>query len=114
MDRTAELTDEQVSATLGALKDRITRLLGRSLEKLLLFGSRARGDADPDSDVDVAIIVRGLDTETKERIFSAITDIELDLLVPVSALVLSDREFRSLVARERRIALDIQREGIPL
>jgi predicted nucleotidyltransferase len=34
----------------------------RDVELALMFGSRARGDARPDSDVDVAVIGRGVDT----------------------------------------------------
>lgn len=114
MDAAAVLTSEEVRVALAALKERVKGLLGNALLKLVLFGSRARGDADPDSDVDVAIVVRGLDAQTKDRILSTVTGIELEHLVPLSTLILSEEEYRRLFKGERRIALDIEHEGIEL
>jgi predicted nucleotidyltransferase len=114
MDAAAVLTNEEVRAALSTLKERVTGFLGSALLKLVLFGSRAHGDADPDSDVDVAIVVRGLDVETKNRILSTVTGVELEHLVPLSTLILSEEEYRRLLERERRIALDIEHEGVEL
>jgi predicted nucleotidyltransferase len=36
-------------------------MYGPRLERVVLFGSRARGDAQPDSDYDVAVFLNGLD-----------------------------------------------------
>jgi uncharacterized protein len=35
-------------------------MYGDRLERVVLFGSRARGDAQPDSDYDVAIFLKGM------------------------------------------------------
>jgi hypothetical protein len=43
-----------------------------------------------------------------------IADFELKYLTPLSTLVLSDDDFEFLKKRERRIALDIEKEGILL
>jgi predicted nucleotidyltransferase len=114
VDPYAVVTEEQVRHALSVLKERLTGFLGESLVKLSLYGSRARGDHDPDSDVDVAVVVRGLDAVLKRRIFSLVAEIEVDLLVPLSTLVLSESDYLGLRAHERRIALDIEEEGIPL
>ena len=114
MDAAAIMSNEDVRSALFVLRDRVKDLLGDSLLKLVLFGSRARGDADPDSDVDVAIIVRGLDSMTKERVLSTVTKVELEHVVPLSTLILSEEDYARLLKGERRIALDIEREGIPL
>ncbi len=114
MDAAAILTDEEVRAALSTLKERLNTVLGNALVKLVLYGSRARGDADPDSDVDVAIVVRGLDKVLKERILRVVTDIELDSLVPLSTMILSENAYLQLLDKERRLALDIEREGVPL
>ena len=114
MDSTAILTDEEIRRALGALKEGLKSLLGTSLVKLVLFGSRARGDADPDSDVDVAIIVSGYDAQMKNRMLDIIAAIELEQGVPLSTLILSTTEYVRLLERERRIALDIEREGVAL
>jgi len=96
------------------LKHRLETLLGDRLERIVLFGSRARGDWDADSDTDIAIIVRGLDHHLKMRVLDEVASVELDHLAPLSTLVLSTERFSYLLGRERRIALDIEREGIPL
>jgi predicted nucleotidyltransferase len=99
---------------LGELKKNLEDLLGPQGFKMRLFGSRARGDENKDSDVDVAILVPGLTREMKSRIFDVVAEIELEYLLPISVLVFSQDEFDHLKKRERRIALDIDREGIPL
>jgi hypothetical protein len=72
------------------------------------------GDHDRDSDIDVAVIVEGLTRGLKERIFDAVADVELEHDRPVSLFVFSRLDFDTLLKRERRIALDIRPEGIPL
>jgi hypothetical protein len=64
--------------------------------------------------MDVAILVRELNRELKDEILNIVADIEVEYLTPLSTLVLSTEEFNRLRARERRIALDIEEEGIPL
>ena len=100
-------------AILKDLKDSMKGFLGNRV-RLILYGSRARGDYDDGSDIDIAIIVRGLRRKEKSRILDQIADIELKYLTPLSTLVLAEDDFESLKKRERRIALDIEKEGIPL
>ncbi len=107
------LTTEE-RAALAELKESIARLLGSRPVKLILYGSKARGDFDPESDLDVAVIISGLTREEKKRILEKVAEVELEHLTPISTLVLSAEEFEFLRKRERRIARDIEREGIPL
>jgi hypothetical protein len=64
--------------------------------------------------MDVAVIVHGLTRKLKGQIFDEVAEFELEHHMPLSVLVLSEEEFNHLKKRERRIALDIEREGIPL
>jgi uncharacterized protein len=90
MDAAAILTEKEVRAALAALKDQLGSLLGRALVKLVLYGSRARGDADPDSDVDVAIVFRTTDGGTRGPILHVVAQVELECGVPLSTLILQD------------------------
>jgi len=101
-------------AILRELKRSLGSSLGDQLVRMVLFGSMARGDYDDDSDIDVAVIVRGLTRGLKHQILDKVAELELQHHMPLSVLVLSDEEFNRLKGRERRIALDIEREGVPL
>jgi len=50
---------QQESEALGEFSTRIRAALGPNLRELRLFGSKARGDARPDSDLDVLVVVAG-------------------------------------------------------
>jgi len=106
--------EKAIGKTLLEVKRRLKTMLGNQLVLLVLYGSRARGDYERHSDIDIAVIVRDLDRELKLRILEAVAEIELQYLVPLSTLVLSESDYTHLLRRERRIALDIQREGVQL
>ena len=106
--------NDKRNKALTDLKKSLKDFLGDRLRRMILFGSMARGDFTDESDIDVAIIIRGLTRELKHQILDRVAEVELKHLTPVSTLLLSEDEFNRLKRRERRIAIDIEREGVPL
>ena len=53
----------------------LTEIYGDRIERVVLYGSRARGDAKPDSDYDIALFLKG-PTDTWEEL-KHIVDIEV-------------------------------------
>ncbi len=87
---------------------------GPRLRHVTLFGSWARGQAGPDSDVDVAVVVEGLSRAEWTEAIDLACGVEDSTGTFLSPFVLSADRFELLLARERRIAQDIVAEGIPL
>ncbi len=87
---------------------------GARLVAMKLFGSRARGDAHEDSDWDVLVVVEDLTGAEAREIAFFCGDLMTKYDVLVSALALSRDRHEELLGRERRIALEIEREGMPL
>jgi uncharacterized protein len=110
----SSMTQDSREHILVELRERLRAVLGDRLQRMILFGSMARGDHTDQSDMDVAIIIRGLTRQMKDQVLDIVAEIELQHLTPVSAIVFSEEEFNHLKQRERRIALDIEREGILL
>lgn len=97
---------EELAAKLRATyKDRLVRLV--------LYGSHARGDARPDSDVDVLVVLTGsLDRGAEiTRIVDVTYDILLRSGVHLSALPMSEEDF---LTRATPLLMNVRREGIPL
>ena len=78
----------------SAVLDEIVARLVQALEpqRVYLFGSRARGDGDRDSDFDLLIVVPSSDLPGYARDRIALRSLR-GLRVPVDVIVLTDEEF---------------------
>ena len=52
--------------SLPTIVDRLVRQL--SLVRIILFGSRARGDARPDSDIDLLVVLRNVENKHRAHV----------------------------------------------
>jgi predicted nucleotidyltransferase len=92
------------------LKRRLSEVT--SLVDIRVFGSRARGDADEYSDLDIFIEVEGIDTETREKIYDITWEVGLDNLVLISALIFTQDEIENSPLRSSFIVQNIFDEGV--
>lgn len=60
------MEQQQLLKILVQMNKEIYQLLGSSLEKVVLYGSYARGDFTPDSDVDILILTNTTASETQK------------------------------------------------
>ena len=58
-ERPARTLEPSTARAVSDLKDRLERHFGRRLAGVFVYGSRARGNHRPDSDVDVAVAFSG-------------------------------------------------------
>jgi len=91
-------------------------LLNRKLKvsELVLFGSRARGDADPDSDLDVLVIVDDLSPEFEEYISDCAWEAGFEYGIVIVPVVFSRNEWENGPERYSLLAEAIKSEGVIL
>lgn len=82
--------------------------------EIVLFGSRARGDAEPDSDYDLLVLTGGdVGLQHEESILRALFPIEMETGA-VLTFLLHKHTWNSPIYRAMPIRQNIDREGIVL
>jgi predicted nucleotidyltransferase len=105
---------DQDRAALAEFGRRVRAALGSNLVDLRLFGSKARGDAGPDSDIDVAVIVETPDDGVEDRVIDIAFDIDLAFDVYLSPRVIPRSVLHDPVWQLTAFVQAVQREGVPL
>lgn len=83
--------------------------------KLVLFGSRARGDADPDSDLDVIVVVEGhADQTNRDWISDCAWEAGFDSGIVIVPLVYGRAEWEQGPERHSLLVQAVEREGVPV
>jgi predicted nucleotidyltransferase len=105
--------NEKLKMILAELRRRFEALYDERLVQMILFGSQARGDAEPGSDIDVLVVLRGEVSPCEEigRTIEEVADISLEYNEAVSCVFVSEEQFE----RERSpLLLNVRREGMPV
>ncbi|MEW6200908.1 MAG: nucleotidyltransferase domain-containing protein [bacterium] len=83
--------------------------------EIIIYGSKARGDFDEESDIDVLILLEcDVDTKLEKEIIELVYDIELEHDVVIGLLMESKDFWNSDLANAMPIHWNIDKEGIVL
>ena len=105
------MSGSQLQKILKALRLEFARVLGDRLDTVILFGSRARGEAQTDSDIDVLVVIRDeFDYgDLIQRTSAIVSALSLEYDVVISRVFVSKEQFE----RERSpFLLNVRREGV--
>jgi predicted nucleotidyltransferase len=95
---------------------RVRALLGERILRLAVVGSRARGQARADSDLDIWVLLDRCERQERRQILAAACDVQMDLCLPfgVSPLIMTRDQYNHLVSLERGLPRDLEKDAIPL
>lgn len=94
----------------------IKKIYGIHLRQIILYGSYARGDFGPDSDIDIMILLDISDLELKvysQKLSYMTYDFNLDYGIDIKPIAKSEMHFKKWVVNYPFYA-NIQKEGVIL
>jgi predicted nucleotidyltransferase len=105
------LSSQKLNTILAELRSHLEELYGKRLVHLVLYGSQARGDALPGSDVDVLVVLAGpVEPATEiERVTPITAALSLEHDIVISCVYISEKRY---IEENSPLLLNIRREGI--
>ena len=94
---------------LRRFRAELDKVYGDKIERVVLFGSRARGDARSDSDYDIAVFLKELTIFDKEA--EQIARIEIDILNDTGAVINAMPFSAGAYNRRTGLMRELRREG---
>lgn len=76
------------------LVPKLREIYGKRIEKVVLYGSVARADDTPESDIDIAVIVHGYTKEMHDEMLDFLVDLELEFDKVMSVLLIDYNDYQ--------------------
>ncbi len=99
---------------LQALFARLQKSYGKKIQRAMLFGSKARGDADGDSDIDVLLLVKQETWQIRDEISGIVADINLEYDLQIDIRVIGVARWKHLAEIQAGLFRNITQDAIPL
>jgi predicted nucleotidyltransferase len=105
------LNTEEKSA-LKSFKKHLEDTLGERFVELKLFGSKARGDDNLQSDLDVLTVVTDEDWHISDTVYGIATDILIQTSICISPKVISQKRFERLSKENDSFVRNVERDAV--
>jgi len=104
---------KEIESVLQRIKEHLNRVYGDRIKRVLVYGSFARGEADEESDVDVAAVVA--DELSPSKVEQCLAELLFQILMEKSELVtvfaIPETKFNSY---NSPLLLNIKAEGVQI
>jgi predicted nucleotidyltransferase len=114
MDRKDVLKDRRFATILRELSLEIIENLQGRIEKIILFGSAARGTISEESDIDILVVVDEKDDEIVKRIEDFAFGAMQRLGILVSPTIIGHGAYADMKRERYPMIMNVEREGISL
>jgi uncharacterized protein len=103
--------DQNLKYILAELRLEYERIYGERLVTMVLYGSQARGDAEPGADIDVLVVLKGPVQPGEEiaRTSAAVSSLCLKHEVVIAEVFMDETTF---LTRQGPLLRNVRREGI--
>lgn len=105
--------NNKISRILVEFKHQLLEIYGDRLYNMTLYGSNARGDAEPGSDIDILVVLSGEVKPIKEiaRTEYVVSEVSLKYNVVITCVFVSEERYK----RSRiPLLMNIHKEGITI
>lgn len=99
---------------LDSFSKSIKEQLGDNLLEVKFYGSKVRGTADQESDIDVFILVKVKDISTHNLIIEAALNTDLRYNVNISPVIFSQEQYEKNSRCRTQFIQNLEREGVLL
>ncbi|PIT98161.1 MAG: hypothetical protein COT71_02245 [Candidatus Andersenbacteria bacterium CG10_big_fil_rev_8_21_14_0_10_54_11] len=104
----------QEKKALQLFKQRLLAQLPNQIEELKLFGSKARGESNKFSDMDVWVVVIHDSLPVRNTLYKVASQIMLETDIDISLHVFSAAHIRSMQETGSPLLMNVKREGMSL
>ena len=103
---------EKYKLPINLFKDRAFSKYKDNVQKLIIYGSVARGEAKSDSDIDIFVIWKGDKLEAWHSLESIAFDVLLETGIYISLKIVTPTEHKKLLNNNNYFIKTISQEGI--
>ncbi len=105
-------TKPQDDPALARFRAGLNKIYGDRIERFVLYGSRARGDARPDFDYDIAVFLRDISDQAAEM--NRLADLGTDILYELGRVIHAMPYGAGAYRGRTPLMLEIRRDGVDL